>query len=310
MKQILENDIQERGTYVATMGFFDGVHAGHRYLLTQLKSLAKEQGKKTLVITFDNSPRSIINTTSAPRLLTTTQEKLFQLEELDIDACALLHFSTKIANMTAKEFINDVIYKWLGITTLLVGYDHRFGHDREEGFEDYVRYGNEIGLSIAKATEFKNKDELQVSSSAIREALDRGDIPTANKMLTRPYTITGTVTEGKQIGRTIGYPTANVMVNDKNKEIPQNGVYAVKVTDNETHKYYGILNIGNRPTLEDNRGQTIEVHLINENKNLYGHRLRLDFIQRLREERRFANLEELKEAIGGDKHRAQEIFGL
>ena len=289
------------------MGYFDGVHLGHQYLLEQLRDCAEKKGKPTLVITFDNHPRTVLSGKPMP-LLTTTQEKLLLLEEQHVDACELLHFTHEMALMSAKEFMQKILVDWLGVDTLVVGYDHRFGHNRSEGFDDYVRYGDEMNLRIQPATALRVNGDEGVCSSKIRDVLSVGDIYKANDLLSRPYFMTGTVVEGKQKGRTIGYPTANLMLDDVSKLVPKDGVYAVKVMVNDIHPYNAIMNIGTRPTLTDGRGRTNEIHLLDFNGSLYGTKMRVEFVALIREERKFDNLEQLRQQINIDKADALKIF--
>ena len=292
---------------MATMGYFDGVHLGHQYLLNQLRACADSKGKPTLVVTFDNHPRTVLSGKPMP-LLTTTQEKLLLLERQSVDACALLHFTHEMAQMSAKEFMQKILVDWLGVDTLVVGYDHRFGHNRSEGFDDYVRYGKEMGLSIEPAEALRLNGGESVCSSKIRECLSEGSIDKANEYLSRPYFMTGTVVEGRQVGRTIGYPTANLMLDDASKLVPKDGVYAVRVVVNDVHAYNAIMNIGTRPTLNDGRGRTIEIHLLDFSGSLYGARMRVEFIGFIRDERKFDNFEQLKHQISIDKADAIKIF--
>lgn len=286
------------------MGYFDGVHLGHQFLIKQLRETAAKLHKQSLVITFDNHPRTVLHPDHHMPLLTTTQEKLLLLERQNIDACSLLHFTHEMAQISAKDFMLHTIIGHLGVDTLIVGYDHHFGHNTGECFNDYARYGKEIGLNVLPAEAMTLPNGDNISSSKIRAKLDAGDVEHAQRLLSRPYFITGTVTEGKQVGRTIGYPTANLKLYDMDKLIPHNGVYLVKTTINDVNSYYGLMNIGMRPTLKDGRGRTIETHLLNFNGNLYGAKMTAEFLSFIRPEKQFNSLTELQRQITLDKQTA------
>ncbi len=299
MKIITDISQTQTDQFVATIGFFDGVHLGHRFLLQRLKDEAKLLGKKSLVISFQNHPRSVISSDFHISLLTTNDEKIALLNEIGIDACVVLPFDKAMASLTAYEFLNKIILKKLGVHKLLVGYDHRFGRNREEGFEDYVRYGNQLGIQIIPVEPF-NGDRIHVSSSQIRKLLLSGQIEEANKMLSRPYQISGTVINGQQLGRKLGFPTANIKPTN-NKLIPANGVYVVKVALNEKKIYKGMLNIGYRPTVTEKKSVQIEVHLLDFSEQIYGHSIEILFLHKLRDEIKFNSTEDLVKQLEKDK---------
>lgn len=288
----------------ATIGTFDGVHRGHRFLLDQVIRLARADGGRSVVVTFSNSPRSVIEPTFVPSYLTTNSEKRRLLFDFGIDDVTIKPFTTDLMKLSARQFMQQVLHDELGITTLVIGYDHRFGYNRAEGFNDYVRYGMKMGIKVVLANEYQF-DGKEVSSSAIRQAVSSGNISMANDLLGYHYSIEGQVINGFHIGRTIGYPTANIQL-PNNKLVPADGVYAVTVMlDRE--EYNGMLNIGHRPTF-DNGQRSIEVHLLDFNRDIYSERIQLRFAERIREEKRFGSIEELKAQISKDEHQIRMIL--
>ena len=285
---------------IATIGFFDGVHIGHCHLIKMLKKVARERGLKSCVITFDRHPRQVVQPEWCPEMLTTLDEKKQLLEATGIDRCEVLHFDREMANQSARDFMLHTLKERLGVSILATGYDNRFGHNRSEGFDDYVRYGKEIGIEVIRGDELTDGSN-NVSSSSIRRMLKEGRIEDATRCLGREYTTTGTVVGGEHIGRTIGFPTANIRPNDSTKLIPANGVYAVDVWSDtgEILRRRAMLNIGTRPTF-DGKATTIEVHIPHFEGNLYGSTLTIAFIRKIRDERKFDSPEALVEQLNKD----------
>ena len=271
---------------MATVGFFDGLHAGHRFLIEELKSIAKTQNLQSVVITFAIHPHKVLDSIYKPELLTTLQEKLIQLETTGIDTCIVLDFSLEMAQLSAYEFLKTVLKEQFNVHTLLVGHDHRFGHNRTDGFPEYKKYGELLGMNVLQCKQFNTDTDQHISSSEIREALKNGSIEQANRLLTYEYTITGRVVEGFKVGRTIGYPTANIELSDPGKIIPAMGVYGVRVKWKNL-QYKGMLNIGNRPTLDNGQNTSIEVHILDFNSDIYNETLEIDFICKIRDEQKF-----------------------
>ena len=299
MQLFYPNDIINNDECMACIGFFDGVHKGHRFLLNKLKETAAAKGLKTAIITFRNHPRQIINPDFDLKFLTTFEEKKTLLSSMGIDYCYVLDFDLNVRNLSSSEFMKRILSEKLNAKALLIGYDHKFGNDRNSGFEDYKRFGKTIGIEVINA-DCHAPQGKHISSSEIRKSLLNGDIREANNMLGSVFDINGIVVEGNRIGRTIGFPTANIVPIDKNQIIPQTGVYADFATvDNIT--YQGMLNIGNRPTIEKNGAQTIEVHILDYNGNLYNKSINIRFIDKIRDEVSFVNIEALKEQILKDK---------
>ena len=287
------------GSFVGTIGFFDGVHLGHRYLLNQVKEEAKRLNLPSAVVTFPVHPRKVLQKDYQPALLCRYEEKIEQLQTTGIDYCITLPFTTDIAEMTAQEFMQQVLKQDIGIHTLIVGYDHRFGHNREDGFQEYVKYGNELGMNVIEARELQIDGE-NVSSTKIRRLLKNGEIEKANSLLTYNYTLSGKIVEGYRVGRTIGFPTANIKSWERYKVIPKLGVYAVLVHIRDII-YEGMLYIGTRPTLHDDPEISVEVNIFNFNADLYDQSLTVEFIDFIREDKKFDRMEELIDQIHKDK---------
>ena len=291
---------------IATIGFFDGVHIGHCHLINMLKKVARERGVESCVITFDRHPRQVVQPEWCPEMLTTLEEKTQLLEATGIDRCEVLHFDREMANQSAREFMLHTLKEKLGVSILVTGYDNRFGHNRSEGFEDYVRYGKEIGIEVIKGEELTDGSN-NVSSSSIRRMLKEGRIEDATRCLGREYQLTGTVVGGEHIGRTIGFPTANIRPDDSSKLIPANGVYAVDVWSQagDINRERAMLNIGTRPTF-NGTATTIEVHIPHFAGNLYGSTLSIAFLRKIREERKFDSPEALVEQLNKDLNNIEQ----
>ena len=289
MKVLSKTSEHNSGT-VATIGFFDGVHCGHQYVLSMLRELAEERGLESMVVSFSNHPMLYFNPQSEIRLLSTVEEKLEKIASMGIDNTLLLDFDSNLSRLTAKEFLT-LLGKRYGVELLLIGYDHRFGSDKQNSFNDYVEYGKELGIEIVKLVSFTT-DNITVSSSQIREQLTQSHVEQAAQMLGYNYTLRGTVIAGNQIGRTLGFPTANIKV-DSFKLLPANGVYAVQVIV-KGELYKGILNIGQRPTLP-NSSHSMEVHILDFEGDVYGDEITISFIKKLRDERKFDSLDRSEE---------------
>ncbi|MDD4378661.1 MAG: bifunctional riboflavin kinase/FAD synthetase [Dysgonamonadaceae bacterium] len=289
----------EHRPLVATLGFFDGVHIGHRYLINQVKAKAKQLNLPAAVVTFPEHPRKVLQQDYQPKLLCGYEEKLEQLETTGIDYCVSMPFTVELATLTAKEFMEKTLKEKINVHTLVVGHDHRFGHNREEGFPEYVKYGNELGIDVMQATELRFEDR-HVSSSRIRRLLAEGKIKLANKLLSYNYKFSGKIIEGYKVGRTIGFPTANIQAWEKYKVIPALGVYAVFVRfENEIYK--GMLYIGTRPTLHNNNEISMEVNIFDFEGDLYNRSLTVEFVDFIRPDKKFDSVKSLVEQIRQDK---------
>lgn len=305
--QIIEHPhtITQPGS-VAGIGFFDGVHLGHRSLITSIISKAKERRMASGVITFRTHPREILNSDYCPQLINTFEEKIKHLSETGLDYCIVLDFTPEMSQMSAFDFIRFLIDNY-SLGCLFIGYDHRFGHNRVEGFEDYAKYGQMLGIEVLQA-EMCMPEGKHVSSSAVRRLISEGNVTEAAQLLTYPYTLQGHVVSGHRIGRTIGFPTANIEVDNPQKIVPANGVYAVRIKVNGEKSYSGMVNIGKRPTVHTDGATCIEAHLFDFSGNLYGQSIEIRFIAHLRSERKMNGLEELTAQLQKDKEHAISIL--
>lgn len=300
MRFIEENDLKYIEPCTATIGSFDGVHQGHRFLISQVCRTASNLQRKSAIITFPVHPRQIMQSDYQPQLLSCPEQKKDLINSLEADYCIILPFTKELSKLTAREFM-QLLYDKYCVRTLVIGYDHRFGRNRAETFDDYCRYGHEIGIKVVKANPLKDENsDIFISSSAIRKCLTEGDIRNANKYLGYRYYIDGTVTGGYKVGRTIGFPTANISTSCPEKLVPATGVYAVR-TYVDGEYYRGMLNIGCRPTVNNGSNISIEVHIIDFSGDIYNHRIRIEFIDRIRPEVKFNSLEELTEQLEKDK---------
>lgn len=293
---------------VATIGFFDGVHRGHRYLIDQMITVAKEAGMESTIITFDRHPRQVIHSDYLPQMLSTFEEKKALLENTPADHIEVLSFDEQLATLSAHDFMKQVLHERLNVCKLVIGYDNRFGHNRSEGFEDYVRYGQELGIEVIQAMPFCEPNKEAISSSYIRACLLVGNVWGANEALGYAYSLTGRVTDGFHEGRKIGFPTANLNTDGIGKLVPAPGVYAVHVQlENEQHLRLAMMNIGTRPTF-DGHSQTLEVHIFDFDGDLYGQQLRVVFDRRIRNEMKFSSPQELARQLEKDKEEVRRIY--
>lgn len=294
---------------VATIGFFDGVHRGHRFLIDRVIEEAQRSGMSSAVITFDRHPREVLQTDYQPDLLSTLDEKLLLLSKTHVDNTVVLHFDASLAALTAHDFMRDVLQVQLKVRKLIIGYDNRFGHNRSEGFDDYVRYGKELGIEVIRADAFL-PDDVRVSSSVIRTCLREGRVEEANRLLGYDYTIESRIVSGYQNGRKMGFPTANLDVTRCQQLLPASGVYAVLVRLKDSVGWKrGMMNIGHRPTFNGTT-TSMEVNLFNFSGNLYGQELLVTFISKIRDERKFDSIEALAEQLQHDKVQINKLFDM
>lgn len=292
--------------YVATIGTFDGVHKGHKYLINKIKKTAYNEGLKSCIITFNQPPILVVRPDKAPPSISTLDEKIRKINEIGVDKIEVLQFDLDMAKLTAKEFIEEILSKQLHVKHLIIGYDHRFGHNRSEGFEEYKAYGEAIGMKVDVFTEFVLGND-EVSSTTIRKYLEDGKLSLANEMLGYHYNITGEVVNGFRNGRLLGYPTANIKPNDPHKLIPKEGVYAVRVYI-AGDVFKGMLYIGRRPTFNNGPDISIEVNIFDLNKDLYGQEISLEFIAYTRGDIKFKNIEELQNELENDAEICKRIL--
>jgi riboflavin kinase/FMN adenylyltransferase len=301
------NDFIKLDGAVVTSGTFDGVHLGHQKILNRVIELSKKNGTQSVLITFHPHPRSIIQGVRDLYLLTTIEEKIEILEAIGLDHLLIIPFNREFSELSSTEFIQKILVDTIGTGKLVIGYDHRFGKNREGGFDYLKSNAQQFGFEIEEISR-QDLENVGISSSKTRSALLDGDVFLAQEYLGRAYHLSGTVVKGKQIGRTIGFPTANIQLIESEKLVPANGVYAVTVNyDNAV--FGGVLNIGNRPTV-DGILRTIEVNIFDFDKEIYGEKLSVNFVKRIRNEVKFENLEALKKQIERDKIEAIELLKL
>ena len=286
-----------------TIGFFDGVHRGHRYLLQQLEELAAAHDLRTVAVTFDCHPRTVVQKDFVPSLLTTQEEKLSLLSKAFRGEVIVLPFTQELSTLSAKMFMQSVLREKLNTELLLMGYNHQFGHGGGTT-EEYETWGRETHIKVCLAEALAGE---KVSSSRIRNLIALGEMDKANALLGYPYFLTGLIKEGKQIGRTIGFPTANLSL-PKEKLLPACGVYAVWVNLPDGTKRGGMLCIGHRPTIEKDGEISVEVHVFDFNGNLYGDTISVDFIGKLRDEQHFDSLFSLQRQLTLDAPAAQDMI--
>ena len=288
--------------YVATIGFFDGVHRGHQCLVSQVCELSHRLECASMLITFDRHPRQVLHADYVPQLLSTSEEKMRLLRSTEIDKLEVLPFTEELSKFTALKFMQEVLCAQLHVQTLVMGYDHRFGCDGGT-LQEYVQWGKQTGIDVVLAHEL---EEEKVSSSVIRRYLQLGDVKQANHLLGYEYSLQGKVISGHKVGRHIGFPTANIAV-QKEKLLPACGVYAIRVKLDESF-YDGMLCIGHRPTLSNGDELSVEANLFDFCGDLYGKELVLSLVDRLRDEQPFSSLQALQEQLEQDAVRAREVL--
>lgn len=289
---------------VVTSGTFDGLHLGHQKIISRINDIAKKQKGESVIFTFAPHPRHFLFPEKKFELLTSIDEKAKVFEALGVDHLIIQPFNKDFANISTKAFINEYLETIIGTKHLVIGYDHKFGKNREGSFEYLNKNKSQYQFSIEEISK-KDIDDTTISSTAIRNFLNEGNVESANSLLGRPYSITGTVVEGKKIGRTINFPTANLAVSEK-KLIPKNGAYAVKVIiDNKQYK--GMLNIGVRPTVSGTN-TSIEVNIFDFNQDLYDTSITIELIEKLRDEYKFDSITELKNQLEKDKKSSLKIL--
>jgi riboflavin kinase/FMN adenylyltransferase len=290
---------------VITIGTFDGVHIGHRKILKKLIKNARSSDLKSTVLTFFPHPRMVLQKDTNIKLLNTIDEKIKILNELGLD-CLIIHPFDKIfSRLSATEFVRDILVNSLKTKKIIIGYDHRFGRNREANISDLIAFGNTLDFEVLEIPA-QEIDDVSVSSTKIRKALEEGKISIANKYLGYPYMLTGTVIKGKGLGRQMHYPTANLHIEEAYKLIPKNGVYVVGSNIGGT-SVYGMMNIGYNPTVSKSDNQTIgnkeniEIHFFDFDQDLYGQKLQVDVLDRIRDEHKFESIEALKKQLEKDK---------
>lgn len=291
---------------VVTIGTFDGVHLGHQKIIAQITTAAQEKDCDSLVLTFFPHPRMVLQEGTEMKQLNTIDEKTALLEQLGVDHLVIHPFDKAFSRMTAEEFVKEVLVDTFRLKKIIIGYDHRFGRNRTADINDLIAFGDTYGFEVAQISA-EELNDVSISSTKIRTALNEGNIELANNYLGYPYAITGKVVKGQQLGRTIGYPTANILVKEDYKLIPQNGVYVVQsVLNGQT--VFGMMNIGNRPTV-NGTSQTIEVHFLDFDQDLYDQTIPVSILKRLRNEQKFPSLDALKTQLLSDQNETIAFVG-
>lgn len=308
MAELIElKNITRKSNSVVTVGTFDGVHKGHRALIETVVSKAKERDARSVVVTFDPHPREIINPGKGGiKLLTTLKERCEILEDLGVDVLLVIPFDRDFSLLTSEEFVRDIIYKKIGVSEFVIGYDHHFGRDRKGTIDTIKKLGSELEFDSYVVSK-QEMGDVTISSTVIRRTLaEEGNVKRAAEYLNRNYLLNGIVTHGDERGRTIGYPTANLKPEHENKVIPKNGVYAVKVRV-EGEWFGGMMNIGFRPTFDDSV-RTVEVNIFDFDREIYGDTIQVRFVDFIREEQKFNGIEELKSQLDADKKKSLKLL--
>ncbi|MEM0576557.1 bifunctional riboflavin kinase/FAD synthetase [Flavobacterium polysaccharolyticum] len=290
---------------ILTLGTFDGVHFGHKTILNKITQSTKNGTYESVVLTFFPHPRMVLQEKSDIKLLNTIAEKIELLEQLGIENLVIHPFDTNFSKLTAEEFVRDILVNRFNIQKIIIGYDHRFGRNRTADINDLITYGKTYNFEVEQITA-QEINAISVSSTKIRTAILEGEIELANAYLEYPYPISGQVIQGKQLGRTIGFPTANIAIAEDFKLIPKNGVYVVSSIIND-QLVYGMMNIGTNPTVGGEK-QSIEVHFLDFNKDLYHQPLKVSILHRLRSEQKFLNIDFLKAQLAKDENNTRDYI--
>ena len=291
-------DAYSKKDSVVTIGTFDGVHIGHQKIIKQLIEIAKKDNLQAVVLTFFPHPRMVLQKDTGINLINTIDEKSQLLENFGIDHLVIHKFTKEFSRLGAMEFVRDTLVKKLHVKHIIIGYDHRFGRNRTANIDNLREYGEVYNFKITEISA-QEIDEVAVSSTKIRKALNNGDIEVANAFLGYNFMLTGTVVKGKNLGKQIDFPTANLNIEESYKLIPKNGSYVVKsIIEDKT--IYGMMNIGTNPTV-NGESQSIEVHFFNFNKNIYNKKIQVELIKRLRDEQKFDSIDTLKVQLHKDK---------
>lgn len=292
------NEVLTPKKTIITIGTYDGVHLGHKSILEKMKNATLENIYESVVLTFFPHPRMVLQQDSSIKLLNTIDEKGELLDKFGIDNLIIHPFDAAFSNLSAEEFVKEILVDKLNIHKIIIGHDHRFGKNRSADINDLITFGKKYDFEVEQISA-KEIDEIAISSTKIRKALLEGNIKLANEYLGYPYFISGKVIEGKKIGRTIGFPTANILLSENYKLLPKNGVYVVSsFIKNELR--YGMMNIGNNPTLGENE-QSIEVHFFELNEDIYNENLQISILEHIREEHKFNSITELQVQLEKDK---------
>lgn len=292
---------------IVTLGTYDGVHLGHQQIIREMVAEAKKNGQESVLLTFHPHPRMVLYPDShSVRLIDTVEEKLAKLEQLGLDTVILYPFTLKFSRLTAVEFVRDVLVGQIGVKKMLVGHDHHFGKNREGDFQQLVELGHLYGFSVQEVGAVQT-DAITVSSTKVRNAVAEGEMDKVERFLGMPYQLTGVVIHGNKLGRTIGFPTANLGIDQTTKMLPAIGVYAVRV-DWNGRMIDGVMNIGKKPTVQQTELISVEVFLFDFSQEIYGETLRVLVYGRLRGEQQFGSLDELKTQLKKDEENARSLL--
>lgn len=283
---------------IITIGTFDGVHLGHQSILKKVVEAKENNTYEASLLTFFPHPRMVLQQDTSIKLLNTIDEKAELLDKFGIDNLIIHPFDAAFSNLSAEEFVKEILIDQLNIHKIIIGHDHRFGKNRTADISDLILFGKKYGFEVEQINAHEI-DEIAISSTKIRKALMEGNIKLANQFLGYSYFISGKVIEGKKIGRTLGFPTANIQINESYKLLPKNGVYIVSSEINDI-LYFGMMNIGNNPTLGENE-QSIEVHYFDMSENIYNKKLKISILEHIRDERKFNSLSDLQAQLEKDK---------
>ncbi len=307
LMEVIHNikNYQPKKPSILTIGTFDGLHIGHQKIIHNLVSKAKKEDLCSLVLTFFPHPRMVLQKDTQLKMIDTIEEKRQLLEKLGVEILIIQPFNREFSRMTALEYTRDILVNGLGISKLIIGYDHRFGRNREATIEDLKHFGLDYNFTVEEIP-VQDVESIAVSSTKIRNAIITGHIKKANQFLGRHFLLCGTVVKGDKIGRKMGYPTANILIKEEYKLKPQNGVYLVQC-HLYNQKFFGMMNVGKRPTISGKETQ-IETHFFEFEEDLYGKKLKIELLEKIRDEQKFDSLELLVEQLGVDKKNCQELI--
>lgn len=298
-------DYTSKNKTFVTIGTFDGVHLGHQKVLSNLINSAKKNSASSVLLTFFPHPRMVLQKDSHIKLINTLEERIKLLKKTGLDALVIHEFTEDFAEKTALDFVKKVLVDHLKISNLIIGYDHRFGKNREGNFDQLTEYGKIFGFEVNKISQ-QEIDHITISSTKIRKAIELGNIEEANRYLGYYFMLTGDIVRGKNLGEKIGFPTANLFIEETYKLLPKTGSYIVK-SEMENQTVYGMMNIGYNPTVKGKK-QTIEIHFFDFNKDLYGKKVQVDVLKFLREEQKFDSVDALKKQLEKDRQKSLEVI--
>lgn len=291
---------------VVTIGTFDGVHLGHRKIIKRINDVAQEKKLSSTLLTFFPHPRMVLQQKHDLKLINTIDERISLLSETGLKNLVIEPFTKKLSRLEAKSYVEEYLINYLNAAVVIVGYDHHFGRNRKANIDDLKEFGLTYNFQVEEISK-QDIDDVAISSSKIRKAIENGDLELANTFLTKPFVLSGKVVKGKQLGKSLGYPTANLHIKEDYKIIPKNGVYIVKsVVGQQT--YYGMMNIGHNPTVNDGNYKTIETYFFDFNQDIYSKHLRIQVLKRIRDEIKFDSLENLKIAMKNDEHFSRQYI--